>query len=89
LWSTLFIPAHHKSFIGLYTLVDTRVKVQPTQLVNTYPTHSISLFDRDTSQSSITLATFAQFFYENRKELVKKMFLKVKNGNTIARKNIH
>jgi hypothetical protein len=65
LWSTLFIPAHHKSFTGLYTLVDTRVKVQPTQLVNTYPTHSISLFDRDTSQSSITLATFAQFFYKN------------------------
>jgi hypothetical protein len=62
LWSTLLIPAHHKSFTGLYTLVDTRVKVQPTQLVNTYPTLSISLFDWYTSQSSLTLATFAQFF---------------------------
>jgi hypothetical protein len=44
LWSPLLIPAHHKSFTGLYTLVDTRVEVQPTRLVNTYPTHSISLF---------------------------------------------
>jgi hypothetical protein len=43
-------------------LVDTRVKVEPTRLVNTYPTLSISLFDWDTSQSSITLATFAHVF---------------------------
>jgi hypothetical protein len=43
-------------------MVDIRVKVQPTRLVNTYPTLSISLFDWHTSQSSITLATFAQFF---------------------------
>jgi hypothetical protein len=62
LWSTLLIPAYHKSFTGFYTLVDTRVKVEPTRLVNTYPTQSISLFDWDTSQSIITLATFAQFF---------------------------
>jgi hypothetical protein len=65
LWSTFFIFADHKSFTGLYTLEDNWVKVQPTRLVNTYPTLSISLFDWDTSQLSITLPTFAQFFFKN------------------------
>jgi hypothetical protein len=70
-------------------LVDTRVKVQPTRVVNTYPTLSISLFDWDTSQSSISLRYFYPVFFKKPFVLVKKMFLKEKNGNTIARKNSH